>query len=112
MNLDNLKELKAKATPGELKSIALFGYGDDDDDKNQDIVLTLVIDKGGGNLTAIKMTDRDEKLYIALRNQAKEMIETIERYKSALEDVRDNCATIIQSRRAARRALKEPEKTT
>ena len=129
MNLDELKELEAKSTPGELKSIALFGYGedDDDDDKNPDIVLTLVIDKGGGDLTATKMTDKDEKLYIALRNQALEMISTIERYKTALETVEKDGWDIVEQGPPfngvfskertpigllAFEALKDPEKAT
>jgi len=81
MNLDKLKKLEAKATPGKIGT------------------------NGGGSIVGgnkvlfffndeqIKVGKFDEdlaraQLICALRNSAKEMIETIERYKAALDGLR------------------------
>jgi len=88
--LSELKSLLEKATPGELKSIALFGsdLGEDVEDSDLEVTLTLVIDKGGGDLTATKMTKADEDLYCALKNAAPNLIKAVEqrdRYRAALD---------------------------
>lgn len=88
MNLDELKKLEAKATPGEW--YASEHLRDDacmitaplrpDEKHDKHAVATCVLDD-------IRCDDAE---FIAeFRNSAKEMIETIERYKIALEDISD-----------------------
>ncbi len=97
MNLDKLKELGAKATPGILESIP-SGY--------------LEITKPDGETISTKEDIEFEYLF-ELRNSAKEMIETIERYKAVMETVVNNPDYTNPEKmvRALKEALKDPEKT-
>ena len=103
MNLDKLKDLEAKATPGE------WVQKDDPDHPNSMVLsadtVTYITD----------CEDNDAYLIVALRNSAKEMISTIERYKAALEEARGILMISGPSREAItvmETALKDPEKTS
>lgn len=91
MNLDELKDLEAKATKCTLKkkdwmrgkwsNIVVYSFLADRP------VVCLQTDYERGSGVAIHDMDAiDVQLACALRNSAKEMISTIERYKAALED--------------------------
>ncbi len=71
MNLDELKELEAKATPGEL-------YLSETVEGN-----IYVYSKRHGR--RYPETIPEKELVVALRNSAKEIFSTIERYKAGLE---------------------------
>ncbi len=110
MNLDKLKELEAKATPGEWRDLDV---GADHGGPYSQILVS-------GKSLPVGMTGEDEKLICALRNSAKEMISTIERYKAALEAVdkesRNGNQLSLNKRLIAideitEEALKDPEKT-
>ena len=110
MNLDKLKELEARVTQGEITSFEI-----------RNGVLMIEIN---GKFDYV--TIGDTKLHIALRNSAKEIFSTIERYKTALEKIQEShgffrgriddyvsgrIKGIKLMAEIAGKALKEPEKT-
>ena len=106
MNLDKLKDLEAKATPGEL-------YLSETVEGN-----IYVYSKRHGR--RYPETIPEKELVAALRNNAKEIFSTIERYKTALEDAKKILFTCSGSQveeaitgcfNIMDQALKEPEKT-
>ncbi len=107
MNLDKLKELEAKATQGEWVKKHVYsnyqsGIGNEESDRDFVVV----------------NNQEDTNLICAFRNQAKEMISTIERYKAALELIgrhephaeEDYECFYRYSEKVAKEALKDPEK--
>ena len=113
MNLDKLKELEAKATPGKLMQIfpdcSHVRHGDDLGDGDW-IATRFVI---SGKEDHSDMSDADADLFIALRNSAKEMIETIERYNAVMMLIVNNpdYTTPENMVGALRQALKDPNES-
>lgn len=92
IDFDELRKLEAKATKGQLKSIALFGSGqcDSGDDCNVNMDIRLVIgEKDAASLEECRMTHIDERLYCVLRNNAKELIRLAEIGKKAEENKKE-----------------------
>ncbi len=120
MNLDNLKELEAKATPGEWydsehlrdDTCMITAPLRPDEKHDKYAVATCVLDD---------IRCEDAEFIAEFRNQAKEMISTIERYKRALEIIKsgwtDDDAKISEPIHdsvmmvIANEALKDPETT-
>lgn len=82
MNLDNLKDLEAKATPGKW-----FPH------EHPSELYWNISRRGtsnrGESRVAGDVDATDAELLCILRNSAKEMIETMERYQRVLERIRD-----------------------
>lgn len=90
--LRELSELEAKATPGKLLGIrpetSLIEqdeYGADILDDGDWIRNDLTIEGLDGENEIVDMTDEDEKLYCALRNNAKEIIAELIRTRTESE---------------------------
>ena len=116
MNLSKLKELEAKATPGDWIELDI-GHGYDMDHLIQ---VSSTANKCSYDIYEFSdFGDSDEEFVCKLRNSAKEMISTIERYKAALEKIAteaDKCGKLMEDnqpsqgdlRDMALEALKDP----
>ncbi len=108
MNLSKLKKLEAKATPGEWIPSDMS-----DRDKPRLGICAVT------STETLLLNDSDIQAVCELRNSAKEMISTIERYKAALEKIAteaDKCGKLMEDnqpsqgdlRDMALEALKDP----